>query len=313
MKKLSIGIVLLILTIVSCKEKDNSDDKNLGLLALVALSGGISEIPFQLSVGTDTSFGCNKLTTGHSERHISESMNFYLKDARFYVHDVKLVKADGSTVDFTLTSDNKWQTSKVALLDFEDGTGDCSSGTTETNKSLKGSAPLGSYVGVEFKLGVPFDLNHLYNVTASSPLNINALYWNWQGGYMFMKFEWVTREGAGTSNSFHLGSNSCNGATTSSSSTSCTYPNRPTIQVKTADLSGWNPSVNPVYFDVKALVNGTNSNLSSGGKAYTCMAGNTGGMMGTTAADCKILLNNVGVKETDGSSLGTFGAFYLKP
>ncbi|TGN19802.1 MbnP family copper-binding protein [Leptospira idonii] len=300
MKKLSIGIVLLILTIVSCKEKDNNEDQNLGLLALVALSGGISEIPFQLSVGTDTSFGCNKLVTS---QQVSTSTNFYLKDARFYVHDVKLVKADGSTVDFTLTSDNKWQTSKVALLDFEDGTGDCSSGTTETNKSLKGSAPLGSYVGVEFKVGVPVELNHMLNTTADAPLNSSAMYWSWVSGYKFMKFEWVTRDGAATNGTFHLGSGTCSG--TGSSST-CSIINVPTITVKTSGSVAWNPTSNPVYFDAKALVNTTNTNPSSGGAALTCMAGNAN-------AACKPLLNNVGVKETDGTSLGSQSTFYIKP
>ncbi|WP_411824558.1 MbnP family copper-binding protein [Leptospira sp. 'Mane'] len=319
MKKLLFIICIAAFSIANCKGKEKSDDTtNIGLLAIAAsLGSGITEIPFQIVAGDDTSVKCNKLITAHSGssadvKHISESMNFYIKDARFYIHDVKLVNADGSTVDFTLTADNKWQTSKVALLDFEDKTGDCT-GTTETNTSIKGTAPSGNYVGIQFKVGIPFDLNHLNSTTADAPLNNSAMFWAWASGYIFMKFDWLAKEGAGSSNSFHLGSVGCNGSGTSVLTTSCTYPNRPTITIKTSGSVSWNPTAKPVYFDVKNLVNGTNSNLSSSGKAYTCMAGNNGGMGGTTAADCKILLNNVGVNETDGTTASTQSAFYLKP
>lgn len=305
-------ISIAIFVFANCKEKEKSDDAtNLGLLAIVAnLGSGITEIPFQMVAGSDTAPKCNQLTTGHSgsvmdTKHISESMNFYLRDARFYIHDVKLVKADGSTVDFTLTSDNKWQTSKVAFLDFEDKTGDCT-GTTETNTSIKGTAPSGSYVGIQFKVGVPFDLNHLNSTTADAPLNNSAMFWAWASGYIFMKFDWVTKDGASTNGTFHLGSGGCNGSGTSILTTSCTYPNRPTVTIKTSGSVAWNPTANPVYFDIKSLVSGTNTNPNSGGAALTCMAGNT------TAA-CKTLLNNVGVNETDGATLTVQSAFYLKP
>ncbi|MDZ4724631.1 MAG: metallo-mystery pair system four-Cys motif protein [Leptospira sp.] len=306
MKKLSFLIIAIcILHLFACQpEKKDDSNTALALAAVIASGNAVTSIPFVLVAGTDTSFACNKTVTSHSEKHISESMNFSIRDARFFVYDVKLVRADGTTSDFTLTPDNTFQSSTVALLDFENKTGDCTVGTTDTNTTLKGFAVSGIYVGVQFKIGVPDDQNKLLNTTASAPLNASGMYWSWTSGYKFLKFEWLAKEGAGTTNQFHLGGGTCTGG--NGSNLNCSYPNVPTVTVKTTNNTTWNPTTNPVYLDVKTLVNGTNSNLSDGGAAYTCMSGNT-------TARCKVLLNNVGVNETDGKTLTTQSAFYLKP
>ena len=54
---------------------------------------------------------------------------------------------------------NNFQNGEVALLDFEDATGNCE-GTAETNTTVTGTVPTGTYSGVVFELGVPFDVNH---------------------------------------------------------------------------------------------------------------------------------------------------------
>jgi len=45
------------------------------------------------------------------------------RDLRFYVHDVRLVRADGTEVPVSLEQDGMFQVEDVALLDFEDGSG----------------------------------------------------------------------------------------------------------------------------------------------------------------------------------------------
>ncbi|TGL60185.1 metallo-mystery pair system four-Cys motif protein [Leptospira ognonensis] len=306
--------ILLILTssiffVSACNPLTNKKEDNnssLSILAIVAGSGSaVTEIPFQLVVGSETSYECNKLVAGHSEKHISESSNFYLKDARLYVHDVKLVKADGTTTDFTLSNDGVWQNGTVALLDFENATGDCVGGTTATNTSLKGFGTAGNYIGVEFKVGVPTALNNLTATSASAPLNSTAMYWSWTSGYKFLKLEWKTTDGVGATGTFHLGGVTCTGSGVTSN-LSCSLPNIPTVRVTTTGAVTWSPTAKPVYLDVKALVNGTNTNVAAGGASLTCMSGNA------TAA-CKKLLNNVGVNEADGKTLTTQSAFYLKP
>jgi hypothetical protein len=110
-------------------------------------------------------------------------------DYRLYVSEVNLVRKDGSTVPVQLTQDGVWQYQNVALLDFENGTGPCRNGTAPTNTTVRGNAPAGDYVGVELTVGVPFALNHQDPTVAPAPLNSTAMFWNWQGGYKFIKFD----------------------------------------------------------------------------------------------------------------------------
>lgn len=53
-------------------------------------------------------------------------------------------------------------------------------------------AGAGRYTGLAFDMGVPFALNHADVTAAPSPLNIQALWWNWQGGYKFMRVDMRT-------------------------------------------------------------------------------------------------------------------------
>ncbi|MEM6453967.1 MAG: MbnP family copper-binding protein [Acidobacteriota bacterium] len=113
-----------------------------------------------------------------------------LADARFYVSEIALTRADGSAVPLVLDADTPWQHENVALLDFEDATGRCGdTGTAQTNGAVRATAPPGDYDGLRFTIGVPRALNHLDGPTAPSPLNLNALYWNWRFGYIFTKVE----------------------------------------------------------------------------------------------------------------------------
>jgi hypothetical protein len=110
-------------------------------------------------------------------------------DFRMYVSEVKLLRQDGSAVPVQLAQDGIWQHQNVALIDFENGTGPCRNGTTATNTAVRGQVPAGNYVGVELTVGVPFAQNHQDPTVAPAPLNSTAMFWNWQGGYKFIKFD----------------------------------------------------------------------------------------------------------------------------
>ncbi|MEL7061379.1 MAG: MbnP family copper-binding protein [Acidobacteriota bacterium] len=113
-----------------------------------------------------------------------------LADARFYVSELELGRADGTWAALELDQESPWQHENVALLDFEDASGRCSgTGTAQMNSSVRASAPQGDYTGLRFTFGVPHELNHLDSPTAPTPLNLNALYWNWRLGYIFSKVE----------------------------------------------------------------------------------------------------------------------------
>ncbi|MCE9500657.1 MAG: metallo-mystery pair system four-Cys motif protein [Leptospira sp.] len=304
-KTTSIYLAVSLLVLSSCSpfKKDKKED-NTALLALavVATQGtAVSTINFNVVSGT-SNVSCSGTIAGT----IAGTTNTTLKDLRFYVHDVKLITSSGSKADFTLTNDNKWQLASgsnaygsypgVALLDFEDGTNGCSGGTTDTNKSIKGTSVVGNYVGVEFKIGVPFYLNHMDSTTASAPLNSAAMYWAWNSGYKFTKIEFT----ATSNNFFHLGSQSCTGNSTGPVN-QCGIPNRPTISL-TKSSGSFNATKDVVTLDLNALYNGADA---TGTGINTCMAGNTN-------AACQPIITNIGITPSTGASAATQSAFSIK-
>ena len=115
-------------------------------------------------------------------------------DFRLYVSNLALVDKAGNAVPVELEQDNKWQYKNVALIDFEDGTGVCDNGTSEVRTKVVGSIPKGDYEQLQFTLGVPKNLNHKDAAIARSPLNLTSMWWNWQGGYKFLRVDLENEE-----------------------------------------------------------------------------------------------------------------------
>lgn len=160
----------------------------------------------------------------------------FFKDFRFYVSNVRLIDDADNEVPLVMDNDGAFQLQTdadghVALLDFEDGTGECSTiGNAATNTAITGTVPVGNYTGLVFELGVPFALNHLDVATAESPLNISALYWAWAIGHKFARIDYSVQDGAAWN--FHLGSQGCmTDGMTSPPSAECSKPNRPIIKI----------------------------------------------------------------------------------
>lgn len=141
-------------------------------------------IQFQGMVG-DEMFSCS---ASYPELGASGTAAAFT-DFRFYVSEVALIDESGNVVPVALEQDGMWQHESVALLDFEDQTGACSNGTPEMRTEVVGTVPSGNYTGVMFTLGVPFALNHDDATLAPSPLNLTAMWWNWQGGYKFARID----------------------------------------------------------------------------------------------------------------------------
>jgi hypothetical protein len=110
-------------------------------------------------------------------------------DFRLYISDIALIDTNGKAIRLNLEQDGKWQYQNIALLDFEDKSGGCSNGTVETRNKIVGTIPPGNYQGLQFTLGIPSQLNHADATLASSPLNLTSLWWNWRGGYKFMRLD----------------------------------------------------------------------------------------------------------------------------
>ena len=200
-------------------------------------------------------------------------------DFRLYVSEVKLVRKDGSTVPVQLTQDGIWQYQNVALLDFENGTGPCRNGTAPTNTSVRGTVPAGDYTGVELTVGVPFALNHQDPTVAPSPLNSTAMFWNWQGGYKFIKFDTsssgiseskpatATAMGPVTRYSVHLGSTVCASASKTTAPQACQNPNRVTVR-----LDAFDTSKSTVVVDMGKVLARANVDVNAKGTSPGCMS-----------------------------------------
>ena len=230
-------------------------------------------IEFAAVVG-DEPFACGESYDGLG----ANSTSLTLSDLRFYVQDVAFITASGQEVPME-NVDSIWQLPNVALLDFEDGCGDL--GNEGTNRMISGTLPFGDYTGIKFQMGVPFEDNHQNQPTAPVPLNLSSMWWNWQGGYKFLRID----SGNFSQNAWrmHLGSTGCDGNPESGGTTQCGAPNRVEVE-----LDGFNPATEVIVFDVAALVDGAALDENQEGTPVGCMAG-------PMDSDCAPMFDNLGL------------------
>ncbi len=249
-------------------------------------------------VAGSTPVACGSLITALG----STSASAQLKDFRFYVSNVRLVRADGSEAVLTLPANDDWNltsgTNAVTLVDLEDNTGSCAgTGTAATNTTVRGTVPAGSYVGVKFTLGVPFALNHTDYATATKPMDIQAMAWSWQSGRKFAKIELTDPDGAtGTwvakTFNLHLGSTGCTGNPAVGETVACAKANRMDVSLAT-----FNPGTQKLAVDVRAMAAGTNITVNA--------AGAPGCMSGATDPECLKVFEALGIDwKADGTGTG---------
>lgn len=253
-------------------------------------------IRFAAQVG-DVPFACGRSydAIGVTRSRVTPS------DFRFYVSDVALIDAAGKAVPLSLDQDERWQYSNIALLDFENRTGPCLTGTQETRDVVTGTVPTGTYHGLRFTLGVPFDVNHGDATIAPSPLNLTSLFWNWQAGYKFLRIDLATsgrpqdikpgevpqfgNRAASQRLGFaiHLGSTMCAGEGPNKAPSACANPNRPVVEFTTFD-----PVRDVVVADLGALLEGVDVDNNQADTPAGCMSS-------PNDADCNPLMRNFGL------------------
>lgn len=205
-------------------------------------------------------------------------------DFRLFVTNARLLGADGTETPIALDQDGVWQVENVALLDFEDATGTCVNGTPEMNTTLHGTVPEGDYRGLAFDIGVPFALNHGDPTLAASPLNLTAMFWNWQGGYKFIKLDMATSglaldapqtagDHAGAAEqaprargwSLHLGSTGCESESrTTSPTAACANPNLVAVRFERFDPADGTVVIDPAPVLAEANVDFNTPDTSPG-------------------------------------------------
>ncbi|PRQ00521.1 MbnP family copper-binding protein [Enhygromyxa salina] len=184
-------------------------------VAITASSGGCQgtseDAPRTFVIPFTPMFGTEVVRCGATFGPAGTSgAEFEVKDFLAFVHSVELVRASGEVVPLALVEDQEWQGGGVALLDFNDATGDCS-GDPETNTQIVGTAPdHADYVSIRFGVGLPAALNHLDAVTAKAPFNKPSTWWSWKDGYKF--FQLSTATAAHESFFVHIGATACEGS-----------------------------------------------------------------------------------------------------
>jgi uncharacterized repeat protein (TIGR04052 family) len=250
-----------------------------GLLALAATPGALAqqsyEIRFRAQVGEQV------LACGERYANLGASRSSAtLADFRFFVSAVQLVRADGTGVLLALEQDGVWQYKDLALLDFEDGSGSCKTGTTGVRSLVRGTAPKGDYRGLRFTLGVPPELNHADPTIAPSPLNLTAMFWSWQAGYKFLKLDLAptggalpspsmraTEETRAVGFSFHVGSTGCMGGSRAGEPPKCAQSNRVAVELRDFD-----PAASVVVVDIAALLAETELDKNAPKTSPGCMS-----------------------------------------
>jgi uncharacterized repeat protein (TIGR04052 family) len=244
-------------------------------------------IKFAARVGSDD-FACGQQypNIGKSKTTVTPT------DLRMFVQDVKLISRSGDEVPVELDTRKPWQSSDVALLDFEDGSGDCNEGNAEMNAKITGKVPEDTYVGISFSNGVPEELNHGDPTAAADPLGtFTDLSWGWLGGYIFSKVELrqVTTEAAFGSGIAHVGSTACSGKP-ESGSVKCGKPNRNLVK-----LDEFNPKTDIIIFNVAPVFEQTDLTQMS-----ECHS---------TGEFCAPMFKALGVDQTTGKALATQSVF----
>lgn len=230
-------------------------------------AGGEFNIYFAATVG-DEEFACGRSYAAVGSRDTMVEA----QDFRFYVSNLRLVTTAGDEVEVDIVDDPPFQSSWVALLDFEDATGACeNNGSAETNTTVRLSAPKGHYRGLRFSTSVPEEVNHRDPTTNPDPLQVTAMQWNWLLGYKFMRAEMRPLHGGGmggaggagdhaghgqmgADSQFHLGSLGCtnDAGGTAGPDEACKKPNRNEIY-----LEEFHPEKDAIVADLGAMMGGT--------------------------------------------------------
>lgn len=194
------------------------------------------------------------------------STSYTLEDFRLYIHDLRMVDAEGNETEIMLDQDGQWQVDNVALLDFETAGSGCPSGTASTHTTVSGMVSGGPFTGIRFRVGVPFEKNHADAAAAKAPLNVTSMFWSWQGGYKFIRLDGKTTGLAG-GHFLHLGSTGCDGSPVDGGTTRCDNENRMDVE-----LSNFDPATQTIAVDAAEILAESDLNQNLNETAAGCMS-----------------------------------------
>lgn len=163
----------------------------------VDASAPITRFPVHFMAGSAPLLMGTELTSANGA-------TFKTTKARFYVSQLALVRENGERVAAELVDEQGSQLPfGVSLVDLD----------RPDSLSLHLQAPAGTYRGLAVSVGVPEKcpsgegLNHSDASAMDAPLDVDSdMYWSWNPGYVFLKFEGQVRDsGQWEGFFFHVG------------------------------------------------------------------------------------------------------------
>jgi hypothetical protein len=130
------------------------------------------------------------------------SDSIWFTTVRFYISEIALVDSLGNEIPVEQETVVAGTTPDVWLVDLE-----AADYTVNGYLSVMVKGAPGTYRGVKFSVGVPFNLNHRDVSTQDPPLGPNSgLYWAWNPGYIFhMMMGKADSAGVPIDFAYHLG------------------------------------------------------------------------------------------------------------
>lgn len=221
-------------------------------------------------------------------------------DFRIYLHEVALLRSSGERVPVAIRDDGQWQSDGLVLLDFEDGSGACMTGSPGTNFEVRGSVPdHGDYVGVEFIVGVPHEQNHLDGAIAPAPLNAQGMWWTWQGGYKYVRLD--MRPATQPEFFYHLGATNCAGSV--QDGFECAFANLAPVRI-----DGFDPERDAIVVDAAKILAGVDVDHVPDGVSDTL----PGCMAFAGDPECPAMMAPLGLRFEDNASAGTQTVFSVR-
>ncbi len=215
--------------------------------------GRVGSIPFEVTVGGEpVRCGTDIGPLG------SSSATAQLADLRFYVHDLTLSSSTDERV--VMLDETPYQTLRMALLDFEDGTGGCQQGDAGTHTAVLAELPEGDWDTLTFTVGIPFEYNHLPPTTVTGPQAAPGMPRNRRDGWFFLRADLEVNPAPRTLTPLVVSSGGCDGELATDVPSACSRPGRATISVP---FDPQDPST--VTLQLDALVGGVNLVEDGGG------------------------------------------------
>lgn len=308
------ALSLTLFVTLSCETvfPTSQNENNTDLAVLSALAGHFTESPSPHPVGTirfSAELDGREITCGSQVYNLPSGQSVQIRDFRFFVQDIQLIRNDGTKIVVAMENVDQYQiregSHQVALLDFSRvGQGKCT-GTSDNDsvwKQITARFPQENYKGFEITIGVPGALNHrdFSQQPATSPLRAaTGMTWSWLAGYKFLRVE-LESSTATTRMVVHLGSTNCTGDTSiafgNPGGVSCANPYRATYRIE--PTGGYNPNTDTITVDASELFRGNGGVPTAAfqnGTDLSCMPIGNGTGTGGTPATCGPILKNLGI------------------